>query len=71
MHKELTDILCPRCTSDARLLSKTKILLVSSGVPAGASNTRTAIVLMIVDSVGVVVPRNQIWVDTKTFPTLS
>ena len=70
MLKELTDILCPRCTSGARLLSKTKILLVSSGVPAGASNTRTAIVLMIVDS-GVVVPRNQIWVDTKTFPTLS
>ena len=48
-----------------------KILLVSSGVPAGASNTRAVIVLMIVDSVSVVVPRNQIWVDTKTFPTLS
>ena len=53
------------------ILSETKILLVSSGVPAGASNTRAAIVLMIVDSVSVVVPRNQIWVDTKTFQTLS
>ena len=51
-------------------LSRAKLLLVWSGAPAGASNTRTAIVLMIVDS-GVVVPRNQIWVDTKTFPTLS
>ena len=52
-------------------LSRAKLLLVWSGVPAGASNTRGAIVLMIVDSVRVVVPRNQIWVDTKTFPTLS
>ena len=51
--------------------SGAKLLLVSSSVPAGASNTRTAIVLMIVDSVSVVVPRNQIWVDTKTFQTLS
>ena len=51
--------------------SGAKILLVSSGVPAGAGNTRAVIVLMIVDSVSVVVPRNQIWVDTKTFQTLS
>ena len=56
--------------SGACFLSRAKLLLVWSGVPAGASNTRGAIVLMIVDS-GVVVPRNQIWVDTKTFPTLS
>ena len=56
--------------SGACFLSRAKLLLVLSGAPAGASNTRTAIVLMIVDS-GVVVPRNQIWVDTKTFPTLS
>ena len=56
--------------SGACFLSRAKLLLVLSGAPAGASNTRGAIVLMIVDS-GVVVPRNQIWVDTKTFPTLS
>ena len=56
--------------SGACFLSRAKLLLVLSGAPAGASNTRTAIVLMIVDS-GDVVPRNQIWVDTKTFPTLS
>ena len=57
--------------SGACFLSRAKLLLVWSGVPAGASNTRGAIVLMIVVSVSVVVPRNQIWVDTKTFPTLS
>ena len=55
----------------ASFLSDTKVLLLESSVPAGAGNTRAAIVLMIVDSVSVVVPRNQIWVDTKTFPTLS
>ena len=58
-------------SSGASFLSETKILLVSSSVQAGAGNTRAAIVLMIVDSVSVVVPRNQIWVDTKTFQTLS
>ena len=57
--------------SGACFLSRAKLLLVLSGAPAGASNTRGAIVLMIVVSVSVVVPRNQIWVDTKTFPTLS
>ena len=67
MFKELTVL----DALGVSFLSEIKILLVSSGVPAGASNTRAAIVLMIVDSASVVVPRNQIWVDTKTFPTLS
>ena len=67
MLKELTVL----GASGASFLSETKILLVESSVPAGASNTRAAIVLMIVDSASVVVPRNQIWVDTKTFQTLS